>query len=145
MAFRFGDPGGRIYGSGTNLLLWWTTQGANTGAWSVAASAGRTTGSALRMSSYTGGNYLTKLLDSQSTWGVALAVKPSTASFGGTGVIVSFIDATTTQVDLRLNQDYSLQFTRNGTSIGSASVPIISPNVWLIIIGVILLGILTIL
>jgi len=127
--FRFGDPGGRIYGavgaSNVNLLALWTGFGGSQAGqtWSVQASGGRLTGnSSLRLAT-PGSNLtstLTKTLDNQATWGIAFAFK--TAALPSVAVaLVAWQEGGTTQVDLRHNLDGTLQVTRNGTVLATSS------------------------
>lgn len=53
-----------------------------------------------------------------------------TGSFGAGYTICSYIDASTTQVDLRVDATGAPFFTRNGTTIGSVSTTRFSSNQW---------------
>lgn len=52
------------------------------------------------------------------------------ASLGNTYQVAVFIDGSTVQVDLRLRADGHFQFTRNGTSLGSASSNALTFGAW---------------
>lgn len=130
MAFRFGDPGGRVYGSAgsgnANFLAYWGIVAASFGTWSVQAAGGRSGGSSIRFTTISAGqtNYLTKSLDSQPTWGVAFAMRFSVLT---NGIVAAFDDSGTNQVDLRVNADGSFSITRNGTVLGTTQ-PILAIN-----------------
>lgn len=128
--FRFGDPGGRIYTSvGTsnaNLLAHWTSTIGGT--WTVSAGNGRTTGSCLRVV-LSGPSTLSKTLDARATWGIAFAFRLSSLGTNNNS-IVSFIDASNVQVDLRQNSDGTLSVTRNGTVLATTATAALSINTW---------------
>ena len=67
------------------------------------------------------GGYLTKTLDAQATWIAGIAFKPASL---GNGRIFVFTDGASTQVDIRLKSDGNFQATRNGTLLGTTTVPI---------------------
>lgn len=118
---RFLDPGGRVYGtvgtSNANLLAYWTSVGG--GVPSIAASGGRTSGSCLRFGGFAS---MTKILDSQATWGVAAAVK--FFNVGSAFTFLNLTDSGTSQVDVRANTDGTLSITRNGTVLGTTSISV---------------------
>jgi hypothetical protein len=130
VALRFFDPGGRIYSAvGTanvNLLAWW----ANCSTFvSILAGGGRTVGTCLRFGANSN-QFLTKTLDSQSTWGVAFALRiAGFPAAGSTYQIVSLRDFGTLQVELRILSDGTMTITRNGTVLGTSTVAL-SLNVW---------------
>jgi hypothetical protein len=134
--FRFGDPGGRMYGtagtSGANILSLWTSASL-IGNWSVSASNGRNAGSCLRAAVAANQSvYLTKTLDSQATWGVAFGFRTSgLPGTGATATLAAFQDVATNQVELRLNPDGTLSVTRNGAALtGATSSFALSLNVY---------------
>jgi hypothetical protein len=142
--FRFGDPGGRLYAalgtSNANLLALWTTLTIGASTPSIVAGGGRFAGSCLRFAVINGVNFINaaKTLDSQSTWGVAYAMKLSSLPTGGRIQLLTFEDAGQVQVALYLNTDGTLQVERGGgiggsaggNLIGSASSASLSVNVW---------------
>lgn len=125
MAFRFGDPGGRMYTSvGTsnvNILAHWTA--INSSAWTVSASNGRTSGSCLRISAGNQGtvSWLTKTLGAQATWGIAFGFRQVSTTASAALTLCAFQDVATTQVDLRINTDLTLSVTRNGTVLATST------------------------
>jgi hypothetical protein len=135
--FRFGDPGGRIYGSvgaaNANVLAYWTARDAGSATLAVSSGAGRTVGSCLRwalvFNSGGASGFLSKALDSRPTWGVAAAYKfaalPSSAM-----AIVQFLDTASTQVELKLGADANFSVTRAGTLLGTAPSGY-SANTWI--------------
>src|SRR4051794_3960117 len=88
----------------------WTTITASP---SISAGNGRRGTQSLRMASNTAA---TKTLDAQSSWVVGFAFRPSTVAAAAMPM-VSFLDAGTAQCDLRLNTDFTLSVTRNGTVV----------------------------
>jgi hypothetical protein len=132
--FIFGDPGGRMYTSigtsGANILAYWTSS-INIAAWSVSAGNGRTTGSCLRVPNTGGGggNWLQKGFAGQQIVGAAFGFRISLVP-ANVLPIVAFIDASTTQMDLRVGLDGSLSLTRNGTILATTAAGIISQNIY---------------
>jgi hypothetical protein len=116
MAFRFGDPGGRVYGTITNILAYWSVV-TTTAPWSVSAGNGRSTGSCLRLAMAATTNTIYKNLDNQATWGIAFGFKPSVAQATNAYSVAFFADSGTPQVTLRLNTSGTLSVYR-GTSSG---------------------------
>jgi hypothetical protein len=119
MAFRFGDPGGRMYAT-ANILSHWTSC-VNIGGWSVLASNGRTTGSCLRLAVNVT-SALTKTLDAQATWGFAFGFRISAYQSSVSLEMCGVQDGVSNQVDLRLNATGTLSVTRNGTVLGTTAV-----------------------
>lgn len=114
-----------------NLLAHWTSIFTNGNTVAVQSGAGRLGTSCLRFSNYNNTTYLSKTLDQQATLGVAFAVKPGSTPLPGTSVgLLSLADNGTTQVELRLLHNMTVQFTRSGTAIGAASVPALQQNAW---------------
>lgn len=128
MAFRFGDPGGRGYNtigtSQANLLAWWNGPGAPSTGFIIVPGGGRSGGNSLRFAD-SAPCYVSKVLDSQPTWGITLAIKvvspPSSFS-----QLLSLYDSVTSQCDLRVNSSNFLFVTRGGTTLGTASIPLIT-------------------
>src|SRR5271166_3185573 len=100
--FRFGDPGGRIYGTAGGAAALWTT--INNLSITVSSGHGRITGSALEFPN--GWGCMTKTLnDNQSTLGASVALFFSAAQQGAQ--ILQFWDGDTVQADIRINNDGS--------------------------------------
>lgn len=121
--FRFGDPGGRMYTvagtSQANILAHWTSSSAIS-TWSVSAGSGRASGSALACTS-PGDGRLLRTLGPQQTWGVAFAFKTVLANTS-VPTIAGFLDASTSQMEVRINPDMTLSVTRGGTVLGTSSL-----------------------
>lgn len=86
----------------------------------VTAGAGRRGTACMRFTS--GGSFVTKTLDAQSTWIMGAAVKFQ--NLGG-GSFFALLDAGTLQVDLRINTDGTLSVTRNGTVLGTTTFSVL--------------------
>ena len=131
--FRFGDPGGRMYltagTSQANIVAHWTTY--NGGALTILSNGGRFTGTCIQVP-FSPGNFggLTKQLDSQSTWGIAFALKISGLS-GGIAPIAVLSDSGTIQTCLIVNANNTLSVCRGSTSTVLATSTFTLPtNVW---------------
>lgn len=131
MAFRFGDPGGRMYNavgsSQINLLALWTGASSNAGNFSITTSGGRTVGNCLTVNTGSG-SFISKTLDAQATWGIAFAIKVTTITASGSQ-IWAIQDAGSTQCDLRINSNGTLFVTRAGTTLGTTTTAI-PMNTW---------------
>jgi hypothetical protein len=127
--FRFGDPGGRMYTavgtSNINILAHWTNI---QGTWSVSAGNGRTTGACLRA----GGTnaWLSKGLDSQATWGVAMAFRTQGLGTTTAMLLIGLYDNASIQVGLYMNQDGSLSVLRGGATVLGTTAPLLSLNAY---------------
>jgi hypothetical protein len=131
MAFRFGDPGGRMYQtagtSQVNILAYWTSM-QNGSQFSVQSGGGRTTGTSLR-GNFNGPVTIAKTLSSSvATMGVAFAYRPSVIPSSEV-TILSLTDAGSVQVDIRLKIDGTIRVTRNGTLLGT-STAVLGSNVY---------------
>ena len=135
MAFRFGEPGGRIYtsagASNANVLALWTMRYSDSGnGISVVAGNGRLTGSCLRISnSNQSYEYLTKTLTNQNIMGIALAIRLGGLPAAGQRGLFGFLDTGNQQCDVRINVLGQLVVTRNGTVLGTSTFAM-STNVW---------------
>lgn len=132
--FRFGDPGGRMSGTAAfGTGAWWTSTQANNMTVAISAGNGRTTGSCIRFgvtnANGTQGS-LSKTLDSQATWGVAAAFRGPLPSSNNLSVI-SLLDTSSLQCDLRFNNNGDLFVTRNGTQLGSTVPGVWKAGVWI--------------
>lgn len=126
--FRFGEPGGRMYGTDLSQAAYhWSNPPAGP-TWNLIAGGGRSAGSCLQ--AVNGNNtVILKALTAQATWGVALAVKP----FGIPAAaipVASFYDGLSKQVDFRLNTDLSVSATRAGTVLGATAAGLIPVAGW---------------
>ena len=73
---------------------------------------------------------VSKVLDSQATWIVGLALQmPNATVVLGSVQIVGLLDGTTLHVDLRWTSGNQIVLTRNGTQLGSASAAL-SRDTW---------------
>jgi hypothetical protein len=127
--FRFGDPGGRMYGvAGTslaNILAHWSDVQSNnvqnlSTSCSVLAGGGRVTGSCLSINQNVS-QYLIKTLDAQASWGLAFAFK-MIGTVDPTRAIAGFRDAGTTQMDIRTSGAVGqILVTRNGTTLAASN------------------------
>lgn len=129
---RFVEPGGRMYTTaGTslaNILTNWSVLNGSSTVWSISAGNGRFGGSSFR---YTGtdstSNILSKTLDSQSTWGLNFAIRPT--GFGNSHSIFQFQDGSTGQHFLQLTSTGFLQSNCVGGSTYTSSKAL-SLNNW---------------
>lgn len=123
--FRFGDPGGRVYGSAGTIQNYWGS-GSGIANFSLQSGQGRNGGSCIR-SLAAANNYVLRAFDNQQTWGVAFAFRVSGVTTSNP--IISFFDGTSTQCDLRINTSLQLYVTRNNTTLGIAASAL-SANTW---------------
>lgn len=122
MSIPWADPGGEYYfslaGAGAQSAGLWSVIGAN--ALKNNVPGGRATTFGILVDG--GSNLLTRNLGANYTsFIVSFALNFANNGFSNSAVIVQFKDATTSQVELRVNSAGNLFFTRNGTLIGSTS------------------------
>jgi hypothetical protein len=84
----------------------------------ISAGNGRRSTASLRFSSPVG--TVTRVLDSQGTWIVGFGLKFA-ALGGGDAAFLTFLDAGTNQVDIRLRADGTIRATRNGTALATST------------------------
>lgn len=101
----------------------------------IDSGTGRFGGNSLKQTNLSSMSYLTKTIDSQSTWIIGGAFKLN-GTIPQANTIFALYDNGTNQVDLRLNADQTFTVTRNGTALtnnlngltkSNVSIPI---NVW---------------
>lgn len=107
--------------SSADIPIKWNSFG-NIGSISISAGNGRR-GACARMLVGSQNCYMSKTIDSQATWIVGAAIKFSAIS-GGPCTVFSLYDAGTPQVDVRIKSDGNFQVTRNGTVLGTGTVPV---------------------
>lgn len=85
-----------------------------TGSATISASNGRRSTACLRLATLNSVSVV-KTLDAQTTWIVGFAFKVGTVGAASGQAIVALLDASTLQLDVRLNPDGTLSVTRNAT------------------------------
>jgi hypothetical protein len=121
MALRFFDSCGDHYSSAQINRKW-----TNTVSGAVLAAVGRRGTNALQLSN---GISYSKTLDNQPTWTIGFSYKMTSGLPFGSCVLVALIDVATTQVDLRMDATGHLFVTRNGTTLGVASINALSVGI----------------
>jgi hypothetical protein len=74
-------------------------------------------------------NNISKAFTAAATIGVSFYLRIFQASAAATAICI-FKDTSTTHVDVRIDANYKLYATRNGTTLGSASTNALSLNTW---------------
>lgn len=120
MAIRYFD-GFDDYSFAQFARYWSSKTDPNVGG-SFSSGNGRNGGTSFRAFAINNSNmcYLSKTFDAQATWTAGFALKMATLP-AATTVVIAFVDAGTTQVDVRLNTDGTLTVSRNGTTLGTTS------------------------
>ncbi len=96
---------------------WTARQGSSN---SISASNGRRSTNSFRLTTAVNAQYISKTLDAQATWIIGFSYKFSAVA-SNTIEVVSFLDAGTVQIELRLLTDGTLRVTRNGTTLATGT------------------------
>lgn len=123
MALRFMDSFNH-YTSSADFLLKWTTNSSST----ISAGNGRFATGCLRFTNFNQG--ATKSIDAQGTWIIGFSLKLS-ALPSATVRLFKWMDAGSTQMEMKIQSTGAIQVMRNGTAVtGGTSVNTMTAGVW---------------